>query len=206
MRKQSFQSAQAPVVQVFRHSANGLIGHSVYLENPTVDVDVLAIRCSLALNLRELAKAFRVSWEATRGHTCQKNGAVGGIALFGYGHFAAKHIRDDLRPDWALRSGANEEELFRVETERVDLFESVTKSQSHTLQHGPCEVPDATLYTNPRQLRQQIYASLDQLFALPLASPGSTQDVFLTLFAPPDFAKGEDTPVTFSNERTITLR
>jgi len=60
--------------------------------------------------------------------------------------------------------------------------------------------------TNPRLLRQQIYDLLDQLFALPLASPGSAQDVFLTLFSPPDFAKGEDIPVTFSNERTITPR
>ena len=60
--------------------------------------------------------------------------------------------------------------------------------------------------TNPRQLRQQIYGLLDQLFALPLAPPGSTQDVYQTLFAPPDFMKGGDVPVTLSNDRTITLR
>ncbi len=57
--------------------------------------------------------------------------------------------------------------------------------------------------TNPRQLRQHIYALLDQLFVLPLASPGSTQDVYLTLFDPPNFTKGEDIPVTLSNDRTI---
>lgn len=57
--------------------------------------------------------------------------------------------------------------------------------------------------TNPRQLRQDIYALLDQLFALPNAPDGSTQDVYLTLFTPPQFTKGEDSPlvpVTLSNE------
>ncbi len=38
--------------------------------------------------------------------------------------------------------------------------------------------------TNPRQLRLQIYALLNQLFALPNAVPESTQDVYLTLFHP----------------------
>jgi hypothetical protein len=63
--------------------------------------------------------------------------------------------------------------------------------------------------TNPRQLRQHIYALLDQLFALPNAPDGSTQDVYLTLFDPPQFTKGEPgpiSPVTFSNDRTIRLR
>jgi hypothetical protein len=40
--------------------------------------------------------------------------------------------------------------------------------------------------TNPRQLRQHIYDLRDQLFELPGASPESTQDVYLTLFNPPD--------------------
>ena len=66
-----------------------------------------------------------------------------------------------------------------------------------------CSLRDAT---NPRLLRQEIYALLDQLFALPCAPDGSTQDVYLTLFDPPDPRKGEDTPVTFSNERTIAAR
>jgi hypothetical protein len=60
--------------------------------------------------------------------------------------------------------------------------------------------------TNPLQLRREIYDLLDQLFALPNAPQGSTQDVFLTLFDPPEFMKGEDCPVTFSNERTISAR
>ena len=57
--------------------------------------------------------------------------------------------------------------------------------------------------TNPRQLRQDIYVLLDHLFALPNAPDGSTQDVYLTLFNPPQFTKGEDSPlapVTLSNE------
>jgi len=59
---------------------------------------------------------------------------------------------------------------------------------------------------NPRQLRHQIYALLDRLFALPNSQPGITQNVYLTLFDPPDFTKGVDGSVTFSSERTITLR
>ena len=57
--------------------------------------------------------------------------------------------------------------------------------------------------TNPRQLRQDIYALLDQLFALPNAPAGSTQDVYLTLFDPPDLTKGDSgqlASVTLSNE------
>ncbi len=60
--------------------------------------------------------------------------------------------------------------------------------------------------TNPRQLRQHIRTLLDQLFALPTAAPESTQDVYLTLFDPPDFMKGADIPVTLSNDKTVSLR
>ncbi len=35
--------------------------------------------------------------------------------------------------------------------------------------------------TNPRQLRRDIYAALDQLFALPGAIPGHVENVFETL-------------------------
>lgn len=61
--------------------------------------------------------------------------------------------------------------------------------------------------TNPRRLRQRIYDLLDQLFALPLAVPGDIQNVYLTLFDPPQQSqKGEDGPVALSNERTILIR
>lgn len=53
--------------------------------------------------------------------------------------------------------------------------------------------------TNPRQLRQDIYALLDQLFALPNAPDDSTQDVYLTLFNPPQFTEGEDSPLAPGN-------
>ena len=61
---------------------------------------------------------------------------------------------------------------------------------------------------NPRQLRQHIYTLLDQLFACPCAAPEDrSQNVYLTMFNPPDFMKGEGIPsVTLSNERTITVR
>lgn len=60
---------------------------------------------------------------------------------------------------------------------------------------------------NPRQLRREIYQLLDQLFRLPPAMSGVTQDVFLTLFQPTDSLKGDGIlPVTLSNERTIALR
>jgi hypothetical protein len=36
---------------------------------------------------------------------------------------------------------------------------------------------------NPRQLRQNIYDAIDQLFALPCAQPGVTEDIFATLMA-----------------------
>lgn len=64
--------------------------------------------------------------------------------------------------------------------------------------------------TNPRLLRQRIYGLLDQLLALPTAAPDCPQDVFLTLFTPPDFPEGgtdaSPASVTFSNERTAPVR
>ena len=61
--------------------------------------------------------------------------------------------------------------------------------------------------TNPRTLRQQIYESLDYLFCLPNAVGGQTENVHDTLMFPLEFyEKGADAPVTFSFDRTITLR
>jgi hypothetical protein len=60
--------------------------------------------------------------------------------------------------------------------------------------------------TNPRQLRREIYALLDHLVSLPCAVHGGTQDVRDTLAIPITLPKGEDTPVTLSIERTISLR
>ncbi len=59
---------------------------------------------------------------------------------------------------------------------------------------------------NPRQLRQEIYTLLDQLFALPGAIPGVTEDVYQTLNTSDNSLKGEDALVTLSFDRTITVR
>lgn len=53
---------------------------------------------------------------------------------------------------------------------------------------------------NPRQLRRNIYGLLDQLFMLPGATPGITEDIFETL-AITTLQKGEDIPVTLSFDR-----
>jgi hypothetical protein len=54
--------------------------------------------------------------------------------------------------------------------------------------------------TNPRQLRQEIYALLDHLFSLPGAVPGITEDVHATLGIPITLPKGEAVSVTLSFE------
>ncbi|MBE9509229.1 MAG: transposase family protein [Chloroflexi bacterium] len=46
--------------------------------------------------------------------------------------------------------------------------------------------------TNPRQLRQEIYASIDRIFSLPGAVPGTTEDVFQTLATHSSPEQGED--------------
>lgn len=59
--------------------------------------------------------------------------------------------------------------------------------------------------TNPRQLRQEIYDLLDDLFNLPGATPGVTENIFETLSL--HSQKGEDDlPVTFSFDRMTSLR
>jgi hypothetical protein len=60
--------------------------------------------------------------------------------------------------------------------------------------------------TNPRQLRQEIYARLEQLLALPGAGRSVTQDVRETLTIPITLPKGEDASVTLSFDRPIPLR
>jgi hypothetical protein len=60
--------------------------------------------------------------------------------------------------------------------------------------------------TNPRQLRQEIYNLLDQLFSLPGAKPGVTENVHKTLSQPIPTEKGEGIPVTLSFDRTIPVR
>jgi hypothetical protein len=61
---------------------------------------------------------------------------------------------------------------------------------------------------NPRQLRQEIYDLIDQIFALPGAVPGVTEDVFQTLMSHPSSEREEeedDDSLTFSFNRTTIL-
>ena len=61
--------------------------------------------------------------------------------------------------------------------------------------------------TNPRQLKEEIYQLIDELFALPNATPDSIQDVYFTLMTPINLMKEEEAnPVTLSNDRTVTVR
>jgi hypothetical protein len=60
--------------------------------------------------------------------------------------------------------------------------------------------------TNPRRLRREIYQLLDQIFLLPGAVPGETEDVYETLFASTESQKGEGIPVTLSFEGMTSLR
>ena len=57
--------------------------------------------------------------------------------------------------------------------------------------------------TNPRSLRQEIYQSLDQLFRLPNALGGITENVHDTLTHPIDFRNERTPSVTLSFDRTI---
>jgi hypothetical protein len=60
--------------------------------------------------------------------------------------------------------------------------------------------------TNPRQLRNHIWQLVDHIVDLPLATPGETEDIFLTLTPSKYSQKGEGSPVTLSFDRTIALR
>jgi len=60
--------------------------------------------------------------------------------------------------------------------------------------------------TNPRQLRREIYQVLDQIFLLPGAVPGETEDVYETLFASTESQEGEGIPVTLSFDTMVSLR
>ncbi len=59
---------------------------------------------------------------------------------------------------------------------------------------------------NPRQLRQEIYQLIDQIFLLPPAAPNQTEDVYQTLSTPTTTQKGEGFSVTLSFETMASLR
>jgi hypothetical protein len=56
--------------------------------------------------------------------------------------------------------------------------------------------------TNPRQLRRDIQARLERLFALPQATPGRTEDVHQTLRPQTPAEMGLDNPMRFAFHRT----
>ena len=59
--------------------------------------------------------------------------------------------------------------------------------------------------TNPRRLKGEIYDLIGHIFSLPLAVPGQSEDVHLTLTTSPLSQKGGGISVTFSFGRTVLV-
>ena len=59
--------------------------------------------------------------------------------------------------------------------------------------------------TNPRRLRNEIYNLIEELFRVPSAVPGQSEDVHLTLTTSPLSQKGGGIPVALSFDRTVLL-
>jgi hypothetical protein len=59
--------------------------------------------------------------------------------------------------------------------------------------------------TNPRQLRERIYDTIDEIFSLPCATPGHTESVFDTLSHSATFKNAVDDPLDFGFNRTEVL-
>jgi hypothetical protein len=59
--------------------------------------------------------------------------------------------------------------------------------------------------TNPRQLRQQIYDTVEEILSLPNATPGRTESVFETLSHSVDFENAVGDPLDFGFRRTEVL-
>jgi hypothetical protein len=70
----------------------------------------------------------------------------------------------------------------RTPFDRLCLTDAITPEQRERLE-------ELRRRTNPRQLRRQIYEQIDKIFSLPRATPGSVQDVYLTLRHPPDMIR-----------------
>ena len=78
---------------------------------------------------------------------------------------------------------------------QTDAISQEQKEQLHTLRDQ----------LNPRQLRREFYQVLDQIFLLPGAVPGETEDVYETLFASTESREAEGIPVTLSLERMASF-
>ena len=59
--------------------------------------------------------------------------------------------------------------------------------------------------TDPRRLRNEIYHLIEELFRVPSAVPGQSEDVHLTLTTSPLSQKGGGIPVALSFDRTVLL-
>ena len=87
----------------------------------------------------------------------------------------------------------------RTPLDRLCETDAISEEQKHQLR----ALRDQT---NPRQLHRELYQLLDQIFDLPGAVPGQTENVYETLFAAVEIQKGEGIPVTLSIEGITTLR
>jgi|GEM_PF-2380634 len=87
----------------------------------------------------------------------------------------------------------------RTPLDRLCETDAISKERKEQLQSLRDQV-------NPRKLRQDIYDQIDYIFNLPGAKPGVTEDVYQTLSQPIQMLKGEGASVTFSFERTISVR
>jgi hypothetical protein len=56
------------------------------------------------------------------------------------------------------------------------------------------ELEAMRLATNPRALRRELHALLEELWRLPNATPGCTEDVFATLYDPSILEEGGGSP------------
>jgi hypothetical protein len=59
--------------------------------------------------------------------------------------------------------------------------------------------------TNPRTLRTEIYDRIDDIFSLPTAADGASQNVHLTLASRSEANNEEDTSLLFAFNRTEIL-
>jgi hypothetical protein len=103
-------------------------------------------------------------------------------------------IREDDRPTRIVR---------RHDTARTP-FDRLCATNAILPEHR-AQLEALRAATNPRQLRQEILDGIDQLIALPSATPGTPESVFDTLAHSVVFENADQDRLDFAFRRTVTL-
>jgi hypothetical protein len=106
--------------------------------------------------------------------------------------------------EWIPQQEGQPARLRRSYDQACTPFDRLCDTDSITKEHKE-QLAALRECTNPRQLRQEIYDSVDRLFSLPAATPGTAENVYHTLMTHARSEQEEEGSLSFNFDRTVIL-